>query len=91
MQFISIKLQYIENETCISTEKKSKSENIYFLPNVKPSIKGKGPATKSDEFSEKCQRGGGVIFSPKTYVADFGNFKQGFLVMKLIQNSNSGS
>ena len=30
----------------------------------------------SDEFSEKFQRG------------DFGNFKQGFLIMKLIQNSN---
>ena len=49
---------------------------------------GKGPATKSDEFSEKCQRGWGVIFNPKIYVADFWNFKQGFLIMKLIQNSN---
>ena len=36
------------------------------------------PATKSDEFLEKCQRGGGGIFNPKIYVADFGNFKQGF-------------
>ena len=44
---------------------------------------GKGPATKSDEFLEKLQRG--VIFNPKIYVADFGNFKQGFLSMKLIQ------
>ena len=25
---------------------------------------------------------------PKIYIADFGNFKQGFLIMKLIQNSN---
>ena len=41
-----------------------------------------------DEFSEKCQRGGGVIFNPKTYIADFGNFKQGFLSMKLIQKSD---
>ena len=49
---------------------------------------GKGPATKLDEFSEKCQKGGGVIFKPKIYVADFGNFKQGFLSMKLIQKSN---
>ena len=40
---------------------------------------GKGPATKSDEFLEKCQKGGGVIFNPKIYVTDFGNFKQGFL------------
>ena len=47
---------------------------------------GKGGATKSDEFLEKFQRGrGGVIFNPKIYVADFGNFKQGFLSMKLIQ------
>ena len=27
------------------------------------------------------------MFNPKIYVADFGNFKQGFLSMKLIQNS----
>ena len=30
----------------------------------------------------------GVIFNPKIHVADFGNFKQGFLSTKLIQNSN---
>ena len=35
---------------------------------------GTGHATKLDEFS----KGGGVIFNPKNYVADFGNFKQGF-------------
>ena len=29
--------------------------------------------------------GGGVIFNPKIYIADFGNFKQGFLSMKLIK------
>ena len=28
---------------------------------------------------------GGGIFNPKIYVADFGNFKQGFLSMKLIK------
>ena len=51
--------------------------------------KGKGGATKSDEFLEKCQRdGGGVIFNRKIHIADFGNFKRGFLIMKLIQNSN---
>ena len=35
---------------------------------------GKGGATKSDEFSEKFQRGGwvGVIFNSKIYTADFG-------------------
>ena len=37
---------------------------------------------KSDEFSEKLQRGRGVIFNPKNYIADIGNFKQGFLSMK---------
>ena len=32
--------------------------------------------------------GGGVIFSPKIYIADFGNFKQDFLIVKFTQNSN---
>ena len=32
---------------------------------------GTGQATKTDEFSENFQ-GGGVIFNPKIYVADFG-------------------
>ena len=38
---------------------------------------GKGPATKLDKLSEKCQRGGGHFLSKNLY-ADFGNFKQGF-------------
>ena len=33
-------------------------------------------------------KGGGVIFNPKICVADFGNIKQGFLSMKLIQKCN---
>ena len=37
---------------------------------------GKGGVTKSDEFSEKFQMGEGVIFNPKNYIADFGNFKR---------------
>ena len=45
-----------------------------------------GDGTITDEFLKKFQ--GGVIFNPKTYVADFGNFKQDFLIMKLIQKSN---
>ena len=49
---------------------------------------GKGGATKSDECSEKFQREEGVIFNPNIFVADFGNFQQGFLSMKLIQKSN---
>ena len=36
----------------------------------------------------KSAKGGGVNFNPKIYVADFWNFRQGFLIMKLIQNSN---
>ena len=38
-------------------------------------------------FGKSPKGGGGVIFNPKIYVADFGNFKQGFLTMKLIQKS----
>ena len=49
---------------------------------------GRDGCTKSDEFSEKFQRGGGVIFNPKIYVVDFGNFKQAILNMKLIRKSN---
>ena len=37
---------------------------------------------------QKNSEGGGVIFNQKIYVADFGNFKQGFLSMKLTQKSN---
>ena len=33
----------------------------------------------------KVQKG---VFNPMIYIADFGNFKQGFLIMKLMQNSN---
>ena len=32
--------------------------------------------------------GGRGIFNPKNYVTDFGNFKQGFLSIKLLQKSN---
>ena len=50
---------------------------------------GTGRATKSDEFEEKFQRGGGgFIFNPKINDTDFGNFKQGFLSIKCIQKSN---
>ena len=33
---------------------------------------GKGDAAKTDGFSEKFQKKGGVIFKPKNYIADFG-------------------
>ena len=40
-------------------------------------------------FRKSCKGGGSfVIFNPKIHVADFGNFKQGFLSTKSIQNSN---
>ena len=47
---------------------------------------GTSDGTKTDEFSEKFQgEGKGVIFNPKIYIADFGNFKQGLLGMELIK------
>ena len=58
-------------------------EKLFLFPLYGPL--GKDPATKSDEFLEKCQRGGGVIFNPKIYIAVIGSFKQGFLSMKLIK------
>ena len=44
-----------------------------------------------EELSESFQKGGGggVIFNTKIYVANFGNFKQGFLSMKLIHTKES--
>jgi len=33
-------------------------------------------------------RGGDDISKLKNYIADFGNFKQGFLIMKLVQSNN---
>ena len=47
---------------------------------------GKDGYAKSEEFSEKFQRGL-VIFNPKIYVADFGSFKRGFMSMELIQKN----
>jgi len=41
-------------------------------------ICGKDCATKSDEFSEKFQKGGRVIFNAKIYIADFGPLKRDF-------------
>ena len=52
--------------------------------NNKCNRKGRVPLPNGIIFLEKFQ-GGGVIFNPKNYVEDFGNFKQGFLSMKLIQ------
>ena len=48
---------------------------------------GKGPATKSDEFLEKCQRARGeeVIFNQTFMLQILGTFTQGFLSMKSIK------
>ena len=40
-------------------------------PSICSTYLWKGPATKSDEFLEKLQRGGSH-FHPKIYMADFG-------------------
>ena len=37
---------------------------------------GTDGVTKTDEFSEKFQRGGGVVSNPKIYVADFCHYKR---------------
>ena len=48
---------------------------------------GRGGATKSDEFSKKCQRGGRGLFQSKTLCSRFWEL-WGFLTMNLILNSN---
>ena len=37
----------------------------------------------------RSSKGEGGHFNPKIYVADFGNFRQGFLSMKLIKKRES--
>ena len=49
---------------------------------------GKDGCAKSDGTFGKVPKGGGGHFQSKNYVADFGNFKQGFLSMILIQSGN---
>ena len=39
---------------------------------------GTDGVSKTDEFSEKFQKGGGVIFNPKIYIADFGPLNRPF-------------
>ena len=62
------------------------SKELVKLPKAYVNL-GTGGGTKTDEFLEQFQRGGG-IFNPKIHITDFGNFEQGFLSMKLIQKSN---
>ena len=47
-----------------------------------------GHLCKKQPYHWKVTKGGGFIFNPKIYVADFGSYKQGFLSVKLIQKSN---
>ena len=47
--------------------------------------KGRVPLPNQVNFWKSSKGGGGVIFNPKIYVAVFGNFKQGFLSMKLME------
>ena len=49
----------------------------------KPSFNHKGRVRLPNRMNFRKS----AIVSPKIHVADFGNFKQGFLSMKLIQNS----
>ena len=49
---------------------------------------GMRDTSKTDEFSEKFRGWGGGVRSFSIQNADFGNFKQGPLIMKVIQNSN---
>ena len=50
--------------------------------------KGRVPLPNRMNFRKSVKWEGEVIFNPKIYVVDFWNFDQGFLIMKLIQNSN---
>ena len=48
-------------------------------------VKGRVAAPNQMNFRKSAKGGRWAIFNPKIYVADFGNFKQGFLSMKLTQ------
>ena len=50
-------------------------------PDMQPHMQllGKDGVSKTDEFSEKFQKGaGGVIFNPQIYIADFGPLNRAF-------------
>ena len=76
-------MEFVQFEDLVPASEIPVSSEVFKLFDI---LLGKCPATKSDDFLEKLKKGGGgVIFDPKIYVADFGNFKQGFLSMKLTQ------
>ena len=47
---------------------------------------GKPTPSKTDEISEKFQRGGGVIFNPKIYIAKFGPLSRAICLKNLQYN-----
>ena len=50
-----------------------------FIQNGKHGLPlGTDEPTKTDVFSEKFQKGGGVISNPKIYIADFCHYKRYF-------------
>ena len=72
-----------------STNKSCQVSKVLELLDILPTAnqccsKGKTAVPNQINF-RKSSKGGGVIFNPKIYVADFGNFKQGFLSMKMIK------
>ena len=55
----------------------SKANTNLLIPLERPALGTPFPS-KMDEFSEKFQRGGGVIFNPKIYIADFCHYRRYF-------------
>ena len=70
----------------ISTKSGSTCNNLRLYLNVNP--QGRMTAANWMNFRKSSKGGRRIVSNPKNYVADFGNFKQGFLIIKLIQNSN---
>ena len=50
--------------------------------------KGRVALPNRINFWKSAKGGVGIIFNQKIHIADFGNFKRGFLIMKLIKFSN---
>ena len=70
----------------ISTKSGSTCNNLRLYLNVNP--QGRMTAANWMNLRKSSKGGRRIIFNPKNNIADFGNFKQGFLSMKLIQKSN---
>ena len=57
------------------------------LPSVRGSL-GTGGGTTTDEFSGKFQRGEGVIFYPKIFIADFGPLYRALKIKQGLSETN---